>query len=195
MPEHRVALELPPELRQIAVCQDAPIQDNSLCPGDPTMGSRTKQSQEVHKSLNAIWVHPHINKTPTQPQFFLIRHSCLGPRPQIAYLEVAGSKFCPRYYWKAPETGLFVLSAVIGKANLCLLRLVCYLSVRVEMPFGLPEPVRSAAQRSPNAGALPRLDADYGAPRFGFRVDACGLRKNSQSSTSTGRCGTAAHGE
>ena len=84
LPERWVALELPPELRQIAVCQYARLQDNALCLRDPTMGSRAKQSQEVYEALNAIWVHPHINKTPTHPQFFLIRHSCLGPRPQIA---------------------------------------------------------------------------------------------------------------
>jgi hypothetical protein len=70
LPEHLVALELLPELRQIALSQYAPVQSNSLCADDPIEGCSTKQPQEVYESIKAVWVHPHINKTPTQPHFF-----------------------------------------------------------------------------------------------------------------------------
>jgi hypothetical protein len=85
LPEYRVAVEPTPELRQIAVCQDACIPDGSLCPGDPTMGRRTKQPQEVHESINGVLVHAHVNKTPVQPQFFLLGlpMQLATPRPQI----------------------------------------------------------------------------------------------------------------
>ena len=36
------------------------------------MGRRTKQSQEVHESINGVLVNAHVNKTPVQPQFFLL---------------------------------------------------------------------------------------------------------------------------
>lgn len=67
LPEDRVTLELPPERGQIVIRQNAEVRRNPLGLGKPAMGSRTKQLQEAHESINAISVHRHTHRTRTHP--------------------------------------------------------------------------------------------------------------------------------
>ena len=71
LPEHRVDLELPPELRQVAVCRparfrpripQAPVEKDSLRPGDPALGSRTKRPQQVRESRITMSIRGHVNQ-------------------------------------------------------------------------------------------------------------------------------------
>jgi hypothetical protein len=70
LPEHRVDLELPFELRQVTVSArcfrpripQAPVENDSLRLGDPPLASRTKQPQQVRESRITMSIHRHINQ-------------------------------------------------------------------------------------------------------------------------------------
>ena len=71
------------ELRQVPVCQPArfrhripraPVEKDSLCPGDPVLGSGTKQPQQLRESRVAMSIHRHINQDARATRF-LPQHS------------------------------------------------------------------------------------------------------------------------